>query len=176
MKSTLQKLLSFFAIAMFAVLTGFLIFSGNPESVVLGQQETNAPTPEPTPVFDQEAAIAKLKEEIKGREDEPASKVFKNLKYFGEMPAGRILSIMQFGYARSLGVSCNHCHAPENWASDEKQQKMTARDMHAMVSKINGEILPGIKAFEGREGRAAPVVNCTTCHRGEVKPETNLGR
>ena len=64
--------------------------------------------PTPTPArFDQAAAIAKLKEQIKGREQEPADKVFKNIQtpFIKSIPAGRMLAVMEFGYARSLGVT-----------------------------------------------------------------------
>lgn len=130
----------------------------------------------PTPEFDQKAAIAKLREQIKGKEKLPAGEVFKNVKDFAKIPASRLLAVMEFGYARSLGVDCTHCHVTDNWASDEKTAKQTARAMRAMNNKINFELLPSIKAFEGRTGRQRAIVNCTTCHRGQAKPATNLGR
>jgi hypothetical protein len=39
-----------------------------------------------------------------------------------------------------------------------------------MVGKINGEMLKNIKNLKSEN----PVVNCTTCHRGQVKPALNL--
>ncbi|MEQ1644499.1 MAG: c-type cytochrome [Pyrinomonadaceae bacterium] len=130
-----------------------------------------SPTPVPA-AFDQKAAIAKLKEQIKGREQEPASKVFKNLStaMLKDMPAARLLAVMEFGYARSLGVNCMHCHITDKWEAEDKPQKQIARDMVAMVAKLNGETLKGIKNLTS----AAPTVNCTTCHRGEIKPAVNL--
>ena len=80
-----------------------------------------SPTPGPPPVaepqFDQSAALAKLREQIKGRENEPATKVWKNIKtpMISAMPAGRVLAVMEFGYSRSLGVTCTHCHVPDKW-------------------------------------------------------------
>ncbi len=65
--------------------------------------QTNPP---PTPAateFNQAEAIAKLKEQIKGKEQEPAEKVFKNIQMLKTIPAGRLLAIMEMGYARSLG-------------------------------------------------------------------------
>jgi hypothetical protein len=129
----------------------------------------------PTPAagaFDQAAVIAKLKEQIKGRETEPASKVFKNVNtaMLKDAPAGRLLAVMEFGFARSLGVNCTHCHVPDKWESEEKPQKQIAREMSAMAARINGEMLKGIKDLKS----AAPTINCTTCHRGELKPALNL--
>src|SRR5687768_5920473 len=77
------------------------------------------PTPEAKP-FDQAAAIAKLKEQIKGRENEPAPTVFKNIQTMKNTPAGRLLAVMEMGFARSLGVDCTHCHVPERWEVEDK--------------------------------------------------------
>src|SRR5580765_170390 len=104
-----------------------------------------SPTPSPAPAFDQKAAIAKLREQIKGRENDLAPTVFKNIKTMTNTPAGRLLSVMEFGFARSLGVNCTHCHVPDKWELEDKTQKQTARDMSAMMAKINGELLKGIK-------------------------------
>ena len=129
------------------------------------------PTP-PAAGFDQAAALAKLKEQIKGREREPAETVFKNIQtpMFRGAPAARVLAVMEMGYARSLGVSCTHCHVPDKWEAEDKQQKQVARDMAAMMARINGELLKGVKNLKS----ATPTINCTTCHRGEVKPALNL--
>ncbi len=127
----------------------------------------------PTPVpFDQAAAIAKLREQIKGKENEPADKVFKNLQtpMLKNGPAARVLGVMEFGFARSLGVNCTHCHTPDKWESEDKPQKQIAREMAAMVTRINGELLKGIKHLKSE----TPTINCTTCHRGEIKPALNL--
>ena len=134
-----------------------------------------APTPTPAtapPPFDQAAAIAKLKEQIKGRENELAPAVFTNIQtpFIKSIPAGRLLAVMEIGYSRSLGVTCTYCHTPDKWEADDKTQKQTARDMAAMMMKINGELLPGIKNLKSDR----PTINCTTCHRGDTKPALNL--
>ena len=177
MKKSVQRSLSILSILVFAGFTLGLLMSGH-ERTVIAQDSKDKPTPIPeaTPAFDQAAAIANLKEKIKGKEQLPAGEVFENVKDFAKMPAGRLLAVMEFGYARSLGVNCTHCHIPENWASEEKRAKRIARQMRAMGNTINGELLGSIKEFEGRTGRDRPVVNCTTCHRGQVKPATNLGK
>ena len=65
--------------------------------------------------FDQAAALAKLREAIKGKEKEPAETVFKNIQLLKGVPAGNLLRIMELGYGRSLGVDCTHCHTPDQW-------------------------------------------------------------
>lgn len=85
-------------------------------------------------------------------------------------PAGRLLAIMEFGFARSLGVNCTHCHVPDKWESEDKPQKQIAREMSAMAARINGEMLKSIKNLKSAE----PTINCTTCHRGEFKPALDL--
>jgi hypothetical protein len=87
-----------------------------------------------------------------------------------DVPAGRLLAIMNVGYGKSLGVSCTHCHVAGQWDSDEKTQKQTARDMSAMAARINNELLKNIPNLKGPNA----IVNCTTCHRGQVKPALNL--
>jgi hypothetical protein len=77
---------------------------------------------------------------------------------------------MEFGFARSLGVDCTHCHVPDKWESEEKPQKQIARDMSAMATTINKDLLKNIKNLKDQN----PIVNCTTCHRGEIKPALNL--
>lgn len=150
-----------------------LTYISNVPAVEVAAQAIPAATPSPAP-FDQAAAIAKLREQIKGREQEPGSKVFKNVStaMLKDMPAGRILAVMEFGFARSLGVDCTHCHVAGKWESEEKTQKQTARDMTVMAARINGELLKGIKNLKS----ATPTVNCTTCHRGQVTPALNLPR
>ncbi len=154
--------------AAFTFFGTFKIF--NPKPFVLAQEKVSAlETPTPAREFDQAAALAKLREQIKGKENEPAEKVFKNIQSLKGVPAGRLLAIMNFGYARSLGVDCTHCHTPEKWEAEDKTQKQIAREMIAMVGKINGELLKSIKNIG-----ESPTVNCTTCHRGEIKPALNL--
>ena len=120
--------------------------------------------------FDQAAALAALRQAIAGKENEPAEKVFKNIQLLKGIPAGRLLRIMELGYARSLGVNCTHCHIPGEWEKDDKPTKQVARDMAAMVGAINNQHLKQIKNLKSE----TPVVNCTTCHRGQTKPALNL--
>ncbi len=169
MRSSLKVI----AISAAVILAAAGFFTTRHSEVAFAQQVTATPTPATAASpFDQAAAITKLKEQIKGREQEPAEKVFKNIQtpLLKSIPAGRLLAVMEFGYARSLGVTCTHCHVPDKWESEDKAQKQTARDMAAMTARINGEMLKDIKNLKS----ATPTINCTTCHRGELKPALNL--
>ena len=103
---------------------------------------------------------------IAGRERMPAESVFRNIKVLQQVPAGRLLRMMNYGYARSLGVSCDHCHVVGEWEKEDRAQKQIARQMRAMVDSINRGLLAKIEGLESDN----PVVNCTTCHRGMTKP------
>lgn len=164
-------------IALTLIITAFAFYGivkcTNPRGFVSAQTTalpTPTPTPTTTPEFNQADTIAKLKEQIKGKENEPAEKVFKNIQMLKTVPAARLLAIMEFGYARSLGVTCTHCHTPEKWEAEDKNTKQITREMAAMVGKINGEFLKNIKGLKSE----MPTINCTTCHRGQVKPALNL--
>lgn len=114
--------------------------------------------------------LAALRTQIKGREKEPAESVFTNIQILKGKPAAAVLSIMDIGYNTSLGVACSYCHDPADWASDVKAGKRIARRMSAMVHDINEKYLPAIDGLESE----TPVVNCTTCHRGQKKPALDL--
>ncbi len=115
------------------------------------------------------AWVDKLTASIAGKEALPAREVFKNVTSLGGVPAGRMLRVMQFGYARSLGVTCSHCHDTNAWEAETKR-KDVARQMAALVQSISMEQLPKIKGLTSER----PIVNCTTCHRGQVKPALDL--
>lgn len=113
--------------------------------------------------------VEKLRRRIAGREPEPASAVFTNIRieWLADVPAGRLLDIMNGGYSRALGVRCTHCHVDDDFASDELRPKRAAREMAAMHKAINDQ-LGGMTHLEG-----APqdrFINCATCHRGRLDP------
>jgi hypothetical protein len=131
--------------------------------------QTAPPPAQAAPAFNQEQALAELRQRIAGQEEKPAAEVFKNIQLLRGVPAGRLLRIMEMGYARSLGVNCTHCHVAGAWEKDDKPTKQIAREMARMVGTISGELkkIPNLKS-------ESPTVNCTTCHRGQVKPALNL--
>ena len=133
-------------------------------------------SPQPTqPAFDpaleaeREEHVQEVLQQIRGRENEPAEQVFKNIQIMKGVPAGRLLRIMNVGYSQSLGVECSHCHVEDYWEVDEKRPKRAAREMIVMTREIN-EHIDTLKNLEGDD----PTVNCTTCHRGQVRPAATL--
>ena len=130
-----------------------------------------APAPQKDSVtLERERYVAEVRKSIAGKETLPASQVFKNVKMLTEVPAGRLLAIMNIGYGKSLGVSCTHCHVAGEWDKEDKTQKQTARDMAKMAATINNDLLKNIPNLKGPDA----LVNCTTCHRGQVKPALNM--
>ena len=119
---------------------------------------------------DQGQQLSDLKRQIAGKENQPAEQVFKNIQMFKGVPAARLLRIMELGYSRSLGVNCTHCHVVDQWDKDDKPTNPIAREMAKMVLTINNDLLKNIKNLKGPN----PIVNCTTCHRGQTKPALNL--
>lgn len=132
--------------------------------------DTQTTTSQSDKPFDQAQALADLRKAIAGQEDKPAGEVFKNIQMLKAMPAARLLRVMELGYAKSLGVNCTHCHVAGQWEKEDKPTKQIARDMAAMAANINNEQLKKIKNLKSAE----PVINCTTCHRGQTKPALNL--
>ena len=126
-------------------------------------------TPEAIKQFNDEK-VAELSMRIAGKEDQPAEAVFKNIKILTGVPAGKLLKIMQIGYSRSLGVSCIHCHVPDQWEKDDKPAKQIARDMSKMARTIIFDLLRNIDGLKDR----TPLINCTTCHRGQLKPALDM--
>ncbi len=103
---------------------------------------------------------------VGGKEKLPAEDVFKDIQTMKGRSVERLLAIMEYGYSRSLGVSCDHCHNTQMWESNEKKEKQIARQMSQMMRTINAELLKNIQGLKSDD----PAVNCSTCHRGQVKP------
>jgi hypothetical protein len=156
------------------LISGVLVFGLNLRAVRSSSPATPNPQATPTPQegapFNQEEALANLRKVIAGQETKPAEEVFKNIQILKGMPAGRMLRVMELGYARSLGVNCTHCHVENAWEKEDKPTKQIAREMMKMTSTINSDLLKPIKNLKSE----SPIVNCTTCHRGQIKPELNL--
>ena len=80
---------------------------------------------------------------------------------------------MMRNIAFGLGVTCTFCHVGQegsplaqlDFASDEKRNKLVARQMMRMVQEINGRL-------DSIPARPTPAltVTCATCHRGVSRP------
>jgi len=122
---------------------------------------------EQNPTATKNPHIAELEKKIAGQENKPAEEVFKNIQLFKGMPASRVLRVMAIAFSPALGVDCSHCHTIGEWEKEDKEAKQTARKMWEMMPKVNNLLKESI-------GKGA--VNCTTCHRGQVKPALNLSK
>ena len=98
-----------------------------------------------------------------------------NLHVLPEDISSAELGATMRGFAMGLGLRCENCHVGEagapldtfDFASDEKDMKLKARLMLAMVMEINGEFVPQLDDVEIDE---RVEVRCVTCHRGLPKP------
>lgn len=113
--------------------------------------------------------VTEILKSIAGKEKLPAGEVFENVKLLKDIPAATFLRIMDTGYRRALGVGCEHCHVEDMWDADDKRPKRAARQMIEMVNDINAK-LEKMSDIDNTE----PAVNCTTCHRGYVKPALQM--
>lgn len=112
---------------------------------------------------DREFYIAIVNDQIKGKEKMPVDSVFLNLQVLGGFPAENLVFAMK-AWSIGLGVSCGHCHNTTDFSLDHKLKKQIAREMVVMGNAINEKI----RTIEGLSKR--PIVNCITCHRGDLKP------
>ncbi|HVG25758.1 MAG TPA: c-type cytochrome [Thermoanaerobaculia bacterium] len=127
---------------------------------------TNA-TPEDQPK--ESPVVTQMLKALGPNAKKPAGEVFRNVQLMKDVPADRFLRIMDTGYRQSLGVSCDYCHVEDRWETDEKRPKRAAREMILMTRMINNHLT---KLAEINTEEAS--VNCTTCHRGYVKPALQM--
>jgi len=74
----------------------------------------------------------------------------------------QIVRAQMLTMSRQLGTTCNTCHNPKNFASNEKANFKISKDHLRLVQLLidNG--------MDGQSGR--PKADCYLCHRGELKP------
>jgi len=98
------------------------------------------------------------------QQDKPTEQVQKNIKVLTGLPQWQLIPVMNY-MAASLGRRCNYCHVNNNgqwdYASDDKQEKNTAREMIKLVLDTNKN------TFKGNVE-----VGCYTCHRGRSQPNS----
>jgi hypothetical protein len=85
----------------------------------------------------------------------PASK-FTNIVVLKDLTDQQIQDTMEL-WTRQVGLTCDDCHAGEDYASDERHEKATARQMYQMVQSLNQQ------EFFRTSGRTA---DCFLCHKG----------
>ena len=90
----------------------------------------------------------------------PAPQVWKNIQVLTDVPAGKIPVVMGV-FTGVLGVDCSFCHVDGKWDSDDKHEKVRAREMLKMVKFIDGTYFAP---------PAKDQVSCWTCHQGQPSP------
>lgn len=100
---------------------------------------------------------------------------FKNLKVLPKDISKRELVDIMRSFSHGLGVRCSECHKSTkegserlddlDFASDDKKDKVTAREMMKMVGSINDQIAK-------MDVKNPPRVQCFTCHHGVKSPRT----
>lgn len=123
--------------------------------------------PKPSTQEINDAFVRQISQQIVGHEQEPAAQVFKNIQVLKKTPAARFLLIMNLGYSKALGVTCEHCHVKEDFSKDDKRPKRCARDMQLMHGDINQQLVKMQNLAPNPNGH---FINCSTCHRGHIDP------
>ncbi len=103
-----------------------------------------------------------------------------NLKILPKDISEKELHDVMRNYSRSLGVHCNYCHVAKevpgqsrpqmDFASDDKKEKNTAREMMKMTAAINSDHLGKIKTM----GDPLEQIQCVTCHMGRTTPIASI--
>jgi hypothetical protein len=96
-----------------------------------------------------------------------------NVKVLTGLYAQQFQEEMNF-MVQALGVTCNTCHVPRNFASEDKPLKLKAREMLEMTRALNKQYFPTHTPKEGESvlGR----VTCYTCHKGDQTPKSAVGQ
>jgi len=116
------------------------------------------------------AQVDSIMHAIAGREQQPASQVFKNVKLLKDMPAAAFLKNMDENYGRGLGMGCGNCHVLGKFDEDTRKNKRVARDMQEMTDYINTVRLANIKELDEDYVK----VTCVTCHAGSGHPKATM--
>ena len=103
-----------------------------------------------------------------GRGAGPAP-TYKNLKV---LSAKSDIPFIMLFFNEALGVQCTYCHVQGDLAADDNPKKEMARRMINMVRVIDTSFPSGNGVFPDGYHE----VDCLTCHRGSVKPETVASR
>jgi cytochrome c553 len=105
-----------------------------------------------------------------------------NLKVLPKDLTGKQVRDIMEGWAGSLGVHCDACHAadPNNvgpngrprlkFEDDSKPEKEMARIMYRMTEDMKTNYIAKVADMDKMDTPAAPLT-CGTCHRGHLDPE-----
>lgn len=102
---------------------------------------------------------------------------FKNLKILPQNISKDSLHAVMRSYSFALGVRCGFCHASNkdttqhglDFASDEKEEKNTAREMMTMVHTLN---TVNFNYMKSTKPDTIHTIICYTCHRGMKDPSS----
>ena len=97
--------------------------------------------------------------------------VFHNLQVFPQNITHDELIAAMRGFARGLGVRCDHCHVANppgskeqfDFPNDAKPEKNVARTMLRMTRAVNADYLSKVNPHRQE-------VACFTCHHGQTVP------
>jgi hypothetical protein len=117
-----------------------------------------------------------------GEQPKPATKpeeTFKNLKVLPKDISKDALDSIMHEFSNSLDVHCTFCHARWkdttkkglDFASDEKDNKNTAREMFTMTSYVNTHFF---NFDHSTKPDTIHLVICYTCHRGMKEPDEEV--
>ena len=109
-------------------------------------------------------SVPLLAQQQGGRGATPAPAA-KNLKV---LAANTDIPFVMQSFNEALGVQCTYCHVQGDFAAETNPKKETARKMIAMARLIDTSFPSGVGVFPDGYHE----VDCLTCHRGNVKPET----
>ncbi len=90
----------------------------------------------------------------------PQNLGFKNLKVLKPADKAELMRIMA-AYNKELGVKCEYCHDPKDWAKEHNDKFTMARRMQSMVNTVNSQFF---------DYKGAPQVSCIFCHDGKPRP------
>ncbi|GAC1421097.1 MAG: hypothetical protein NVS9B7_02030 [Flavisolibacter sp.] len=100
---------------------------------------------------------------------------YKNLKILPKNITEAQMDSIMHHFSVSLGVRCTFCHLhdeiADTWdmASDQKKEKLRAREMMVLTQKINDKYFSVVKT---KGLNAQLLVSCYTCHHGTHEPAT----
>ena len=166
-----QKQFRMILVASAVLLGGWAAEAGDAQAQQAPAAATSQVPKQPSTQEVNDAFVQQISKQIAGHEQEPAAQVFKNIQLdlFKRTPAARLLLIMNLGYSRALGVTCEHCHVKDDFSKDEKRPQRAAREMAVMHFSINQQLAKMQNLEPNPQGH---FINCSTCHRGSIKPTT----